>query len=77
MGKRLKWDDIPDGASIAINKKAAMEMRGGGPSTFMTGLVVGAIGLLMLQSCGSDTDKGDKPKPSPSVSSSVKPTNNN
>jgi hypothetical protein len=75
MSKRLRWDDIPDGASIAISKKSAMEMRGGGPKTFFSGMVCGAVCLLMLQSCGSDDSSTDKPnpKPSPSASASHKP----
>lgn len=77
MGQRLRWDDIPDGASIAISKKSAMQMRGGGPRTFFSGMACGAICLLMLQSCGSDdsNSKTDKPKPSPSASASHKPAN--
>lgn len=74
MGNRLRWNEIPDGASIAINKKAAMEMRGGGPRTFLTGMVCGAIAILALQSCGTNDDKGDKPNTSPSVTAT--PTNN-
>lgn len=76
MGQRLRWDDIPDGASIAISKKSAMEMRGGGPKTFFSGMVCGAVCLLMLQSCGSDdAKKDDKPKPSSSATATHKPSN--
>src|SRR3546814_15869701 len=67
---RLRWDDIPDGASIAISKKSAMEIRGGGPKTFFSGMVCGAVCLLMLPSCGLD-DRGDKQIGRASVKESV------
>lgn len=73
---RLRWDDVPDGASIAISKKSAMEMRGGGPSTFMWGMATGAACVLLLQGCGSDDKKDDPaPKPSSSASTTHKPSN--
>lgn len=77
MGDRLRWDDIPDGASIAISKKAAMQMRGGGPSTFMWGMATGAACVLLLQGCGSDDKKSDDtPKSNkPSATATHKPGN--
>lgn len=77
MSNRLRWDDIPDGASIAISKKSAMQMRGGGPRSFMWGMACGAVCVLALQSCDSDdSKKDDSPKGNkPSATATPKPGN--
>jgi len=72
----MRWNQVPDGASLALSKEAAMEMRGGGPKTFFTGVICGVVLTIGLQSCGtSDHKTTDKPSDKPSVSTTHKPGN--
>lgn len=65
----MRWNQVPEGASLAMSRDTAMEMGAGKPKAFIYGAVCGAVGLLMLQSCGgSDNAKTDKPNPSPGPS---------
>jgi hypothetical protein len=72
----MRWNEVPEGASLAMSRDTAMEMRAGKPKAFMYGMVCGAVCVLALQSCGgSDDNSTDKPKPGPSVTSTHKPNN--
>lgn len=75
----MKWNEVPDGASLAISKKAAMQMRGGGPKTFFTGMACGAVAVLVLQGGSADDQNNkDKPnKPAPTVSEKSEDKNSN
>jgi len=72
----MRWNQVPDGASLALSKEAAMEMRGGGPKTFFTGVICGVVLTIGLQSCGGDSTKtDDTPKPGASATATHKPGN--
>lgn len=73
----MKWDQIPEGTSFAMSQKGVNELRAGKPKAFFTGVICGAVLVIGLQSCGTDS-KTDKPnpKPGPSVSSTHNPSSN-
>ena len=60
----MKWNDLPDGATLSMSKEDAMAMRGGGPRTFVAGMICGGLLLIGLQSCGSESKTPPKPQPS-------------
>lgn len=60
----MKWNDLPDGATLSMSKEDAMAMRGGGPRTFVAGMICGGLLLIGLQSCGSENKTPPKPQPS-------------
>lgn len=66
----MKWDEVPDGVSFAMNKQTAMSLRGSRRGPFFGGMICGGILILTLQSCVSDNadQAPDKSTPSPSVS---------
>jgi hypothetical protein len=72
----MRWNDVPDGASLAMSKETAMEMRGSRKAPFITGVICGVVLTISLQSCGADDNKTtDKPSPGASVSNTHKPGN--
>lgn len=62
----MRWNEVPEGASLAMSRDTAMEMRAGKPKAFMYGMVCGAVCVLALQSCGGGSDAANKDKPNPS-----------
>lgn len=64
----MRWNDIPDGASLSMSKEDAMAMRGGGPRTFIAGMICGGLLLIGMQSCD---DNKAQPKPQPSQTATV------
>lgn len=60
----MKWNDLPDGATLSMSKEDAMSLRGGGPRTFIAGMICGGLLLIGMQSCDNDNKKQPKPQPS-------------
>lgn len=71
----MKWDQIPEGTSFAMSQKGVDELRAGKPKAFGAGIICGAVLVIALQSCGSDSKADDSPKPGPSASATHKPGN--
>jgi len=72
----MKWNEVPDGASLAMSKETAMEMRGSRKGPFIVGAICGASLILALQSCGADNNtKQPDPKPGPAATKTHKPGN--
>ena len=71
----MKWEELPQGATVSMSKGDVEELRGSGVKTFVTGAICGALLVIGLQSCSSEAPKGGvKPTPKPSQSATVKPT---
>lgn len=68
----MKWNEVPDGTSLAMSKETAMSMRGSRKAPFVAGVICGVLLLSSLQSCGDD-GKDDKPTPRPSATTTNKP----
>lgn len=66
----MKWNELPEGATLSMSKEDAMALRGGGPRTFVAGMICGAVLLVGLQSCGADDGK-TPPKPKPTKTATV------
>lgn len=71
----MRWNEVPDGTSLAMSKETAMELRGSRKAPFITGVICGVVLTISLQSCGSDTTDKPDTKPSPSVTTTHKPNN--
>jgi len=71
----MKWDEIPKGTSFAMSQDGVNQLRAGRPKAFFTGVICGAVLVIGLQSCGSDTTDKPDPKPGPAVSNTHKPSN--
>lgn len=69
----MKWNEVPDGTSLAMSKETAMSMRGSRKPPFVAGVICGVLLLSSLQSCGDDDSKTDKPTPRPSATTTSKP----
>lgn len=67
----MKWNELPEGATLSMSKEDAMAMRGGGTKTFIAGVICGGLLILGLQSCGSD-EPSKTPKPAPSKTATVR-----
>jgi NAD-dependent oxidoreductase involved in siderophore biosynthesis len=68
----MKWNEVPDGVSLAMSKESAMAMRGSPKRPFIAGVICGVVLTISLQSCGSDDGKTDD-TPKPSVSTTQQP----
>lgn len=72
----MRWNEVPDGVSLAMSRETAMEMRGSRSRPFVYGIICGVVLTISLQSCGSDDPKTtDKPTPGSSASTTHKPGN--
>lgn len=67
----MKWDEVPDGVSLAMSKETAMGMRGSRTGPFIAGTICGAALILGLQSCGAEDGKEPDKQPKPSVSATA------
>lgn len=68
----MKWQDLPARSSISMSKGDVEKLRGTGTKTFVSGMVTGAILLLVVQGfTTAEVTKPDKPV-APTSSSSVK-----
>lgn len=64
----MKWDEVPQGATMSMTPEQAMSLRRGGTKTFLAGAVCGAVCLLALQSCSDGNSKTpDQPTHPPSA----------
>lgn len=58
----MKWQDLPNRATISMGKADVEKLRGGSAKMFVSGMVVGAIALLVLQgTTTAEVTKPDKP----------------
>lgn len=68
----MKWQDLPARSSVSMSKADVEKLRGSATSTFVSGMVTGAILLLVVQGCTTaEVTKPDKPV-APTSSSSAK-----